>query len=114
MRRAPVGSRMSEWPEIVPRSAMGQPRSSWRGPRDDRTSAGSGPLRCAVLTHRSLLGVPFVRPEALGSMRQGHQYDIAQKLMRHPIKSRNPQLAIRQPFQPRQYEEFRTLALNDP
>src|SRR5580700_1357665 len=94
--------------------ALGQPRSSWRGPRDDRTSAGSGPLRCAVLTHRSLQGVPLVRPEDLGWMRQGHQYVTAQKFMRHPIKSRNPQFATRQPCQPRDYEEFQALALNDP
>src|SRR4030088_2268690 len=93
---------------------MGQPRSSWRGPRDDRTSAGSGPLRCIFLTQRSLQGVPLVRPEDLGSMRQGYQYVIAQKFMRHPIKSRSPQLATRQPFQPRDYEEFQALALNDP
>lgn len=34
----------------------------------------------------SLEGVPLVRPEDLGSMRQGHQYVIAQEFMRHPIK----------------------------
>jgi hypothetical protein len=38
----------------------------------------------------STVGVPFVRPEDLGSMRQGHQYVIAQKFMRHPIKSHPP------------------------
>src|SRR5258708_39893241 len=57
----------------------------------------------------SIVGVPFVRPENLGSMRQGHQYVIAQKFMRHPIKSRS-QVAIRQPFQPRDYVEFQALA----
>lgn len=40
--------------------------------------------------------MPFVRPEDLGSMRQGRQYVIAQKFMLHPIKSA-PQLAIRHP-----------------
>ena len=37
---------------------------------------------------RSLEGVPLVRPEELGSMRNGDQLVIAQQFMRHPIKSR--------------------------
>lgn len=36
---------------------------------------------------KSLEGVPLVRPEALGSMRNGDQLVIAQQFMRHPIKS---------------------------
>lgn len=37
---------------------------------------------------RSLEGVPLVRPEELGSMRDGDQLVLAQQFMRHPIKSK--------------------------
>lgn len=37
---------------------------------------------------RSLEGVPLVRPEELGSMRNGDQLVLAQQFMRHPIKSK--------------------------
>lgn len=55
--------------------------------RSKSTQHGAG-LLARSSESVSLEGVPLVRPEDLGSMRQGHQYVIAQEFMRHPIKCR--------------------------
>lgn len=57
--------------------------------RISRTAQAGNGLLFRRSTSVSLEGVPLVRPEDLGSMRQGHQYVIAQEFMRHPIRSRS-------------------------
>lgn len=53
------------------------------------TQAGASGLLNRTSKSESLEGVPLVRPEDLGSMRQGNQYVIAQEFMRHPIRSKS-------------------------
>jgi hypothetical protein len=89
---------MGIWAERLFGPLRVQPRSSWRGPRDDRTSAGSGPLRSLTeaCRERRLYG-PRISA--------GCDKVISTSLRRNycAIRSRaeTPNWAIRQPFQPR-------------